>query len=210
MTTSADNTTKVYLGNGCFWHTQYEFYRVERAYPFLRKDNAALTALAGYAGSMSRSTGGLVCYHHGVGGPAGSHYHKLGHAETVQVTLDARGEVEQFKALLTAFFEHGFQKTSDGRHGRLDPQHMGPAYRINIGLPQGKRGPLYPLIEAANANKMRLVEGRGPSFDLEDDFVVYIYNNDVFPFYQAEKFQYHQKSVIRRRVPSKELPRVEE
>ena len=26
----AQNTTSVYLGSGCFWHTQYDFYVVEK------------------------------------------------------------------------------------------------------------------------------------------------------------------------------------
>jgi len=194
-----ERTTSVYLGNGCFWHTQYDFYEVEKSNVFER-DDGDITALVGYAGGMETSTEGKVCYHNG---PPGSDYHKLGYTETVQVTLDPTKEEVQFKALLDKFFSHGFAPNpSNGKWGRLDPQDYGSAYRNNIGLPGGVNGELYHVVEEANINEMPLVEGVGEPEDVKGDFVVYIYDSNKFPFYQGERgHQFHANVVVGRPVP---------
>lgn len=202
---------KVWLGNGCFWHTQFDTVQIEqdRTGPFARSD-PEVTSLVGYAGGDYTGAGGLVCY---PGGPAGSQYEPLGHAEACQVELDTNRSRTQFAALLRYYFENGFRNSTEPVHTishkvtqgriRLDPQDYGPPYRNVIGLPGGVNGSLYDLVVAANIYSMPLLPGRGgPNSDLEDEFTVYIYDSLVFPFHVAERYhQFHENSVLRRPVP---------
>ena len=75
---------------------------------FSRATNLSLQV--GYAGGLFTSPEGLVCYH---GGPTGSLYEDLGHAEAVQVQLDRGQERVQFVALLDQYFR-SFHRTSSG------------------------------------------------------------------------------------------------
>ena len=104
-----NESLSVWLGNGCFWHTQYDMVTAEQAPPFSR-NFAQVTALVGYAGGLFTSEDGLVCYH---GGPSGSLYEDLGHAEAVQVELDPGHQRAQFASLLEKYFE-SFRSTPDG------------------------------------------------------------------------------------------------
>lgn len=194
-----EENTSVYFGNGCFWHTQYDTYQVERAPPFSRT-LARITSLVGYAGSKHTSPTGQVCYH---GGPSGSLYEDLGHAEVVQVQLDAAsGPVAdaQFTALLRYYFTAGFT----AENTRLDPQDSGPPYRAVIGIPGGTHGPLYPLIAKMNARNMPIAEGKGgPREDLQDERLAYVYDSLRYHFYRGEAYhQFHVNRVLGRPVPS--------
>ena len=95
-----DPRASVYLGQGCFWHTQFDFVQIERdsGGPFARTAHADVTALVGYAGGLFTSADGLVCYH---GGPPGSEYGDNGHAEVVQVQLDVGREEAEYTRLLS-------------------------------------------------------------------------------------------------------------
>ena len=75
--------TKVYFGNGCFWHTQYDMYAAEREAPFSRSFNE-VTAITGYAGGKGTGPAGQICYH---GGPSDTEYSHYQYTEAVQVTL---------------------------------------------------------------------------------------------------------------------------
>ncbi|CAK9050572.1 unnamed protein product [Durusdinium trenchii] len=197
-----DPTRSVYFGNGCFWHTQYDFVVLEQhpAGPFRRNDTE-VTSLVGYAGGRFQSPSGAVCYH----GWPGTDYSRLGHAEAVSIELDtATGELarKQVAALAKDYFEHGFQSLPDGRRQRLDPQDVGAEYRNVIGLPGGMDNQeLWPLIEAGNAYGMPL--RRGAIGDSEGEFVVYVYDSVQYPFFRGEaSHQFHPNSVIQRPVPA--------
>lgn len=204
----------LYLGNGCFWHTQYDTAVVEQgtsgAFAPGRTD-AAVTSLVGYAGGNWMSPGGTACYH---GVPA-TDYGKLGHSEAVSVVIDAANSSAQVSELMHMYFEHGFRTVSctqsqlgcvDGaRRQRLDPQDAGPMYRNVIGLPGGLANTSWMvLIEAANHYRMPLVAGRGgPAHDHEGEYIVYVYDSATHPFFRAEgAHQFHVNSVIGRPVPA--------
>lgn len=197
-----DETVSVYLGNGCFWHTQYDMYMVEKEPPFDRTLEK-ITSLTGYAGSVRTSPKGYVCYHSWMG-VKDSDYGHLGHAEVVQVQLVNETTIarKQFAALLKQYFEHGFQSVSNGRL-RLDPQDSGPEYRNQIGIPGGINGHLYDLIKEANVHNMQLIAGKGgPDDDTKDEYVVYIMDSSKYHFFQAESYhQFHANTVLGRPVP---------
>mmetsp|Transcript_30686 Transcript_30686/g.57441 ORF Transcript_30686/g.57441 Transcript_30686/m.57441 type:complete len:333 (+) Transcript_30686:103-1101(+) len=198
-----DPALSLYMGNGCFWHTQYDTFVVEHdpTGPFDGRNFSQITSLVGYGGGRYQSPGGAVCYH---GLPA-TDYGRLGHAEAVSIMLDAMtGPVarSQVEALATMYFEHGFQSLADGRRQRLDPQDVGAEYRNVIGLPGGMdNAELWPIVEAANVYGMPL--RRGAIGDSEGEFVVYIYDSLQYPFFRGEAYhQFHTNDVIRRPVPS--------
>eukprot|EP00927_Polykrikos_kofoidii_P054513 TRINITY_DN48925_c0_g1_i1.p1 TRINITY_DN48925_c0_g1~~TRINITY_DN48925_c0_g1_i1.p1 ORF type:complete len:354 (+),score=41.01 TRINITY_DN48925_c0_g1_i1:156-1217(+) len=201
-----DPTRSLYFGNGCFWHTQYDFVMLEQKHGgvFGNRSDEAVTSLVGYAGGDYQSASGSVCYH----GWPGTDYGRLGHAEAVSVALDAAsGAVAQAQVteLARIYFDHGFETVDGGKRLRLDPSDKGPEYRNVIGLPGGKgNGELWPLIEAANVHSMPLVNGGGgPHDDKEDNFVVYVYDSTAHPFFRGEtSHQFHANTVIGRPVPS--------
>lgn len=100
-----DYSLAVYFGNGCFWHTQYDFFLVENdmAGPF-KRDLAHVTGRTGYAGGKGAGPNNQVCYVHGEdssqASPPGTVYEDMGYAEAVQVMLDAGKELAQFEALI--------------------------------------------------------------------------------------------------------------
>jgi peptide methionine sulfoxide reductase MsrA len=165
---------------------------------FSRATNLSLQV--GYAGGLFTSPEGLVCYH---GGPTGSLYEDLGHAEAVQVQLDRGQERVQFVALLDQYFR-SFHRTSSGMQ-RLDPQDSGPPYRNMLGIPGGMEGKFLPIVRERNVNDMPLVEGGddGGRGDTEDEYQVYIYDSLEYHFYRAEQYhQFHANTVLQRSVPA--------
>ena len=95
----------VYLGNGCFWHTQYDFVVLEQdaGGAFGGRTYEEVTALVGYAGGSYEGPDSKVCYH----GVPTTDYSKMGHAEVVSVTLGSGNATRrrQFEALATLYFE---------------------------------------------------------------------------------------------------------
>lgn len=200
-----DPIRSVYVGNGCFWHTQYDFVLLEQDVngPFGGRSDANVTSLVGYAGGRHQSTSGAVCYH----GFPHSDYGKLGHAEAMSISLDSHtGSVAraQVSAIAKIYFEHGFNTVDGGKRQRLDPQDAGKEYRNVLGLPGGMdNGELWPLFEAANLHGMPLVRGTGGNQDdTEDEYVVYVYDSNRYPFFRGESsHQFHANSVIGRDTP---------
>ena len=192
----AGSKVAVYLGDGCYWHTQYDMYMTERAAPFSR-GAAQITSRVGYAGSTKTGPGGQVCYH---GGPAGTNYGVMGYAEAAQVMLDYGKRKVQFTALVKRMFSS--YKKVGGKWLRLDPQDYGPDYRNVIGLPGGVNGELYSIIVANNKHSLKLIEGKGAKSDKLDEGVVYIYDTAKFPFYRGERYhQFHANVVLGRACP---------
>lgn len=73
----------------------------------------------------------------------------------------------------------------------MDPQDRGGEYRYLVGLPGGKTNDAYPAVEAAaSQNGFKLVEGKGNEGDTLGKGIIYVYDSNKFPFYQAEV--YHQ------------------
>ncbi len=211
-----DPLKSVYFGQGCFWHTQYDMFLIENVDTqyFHSRGYENITSLVGYAGGKYTSAdSGYVCYHNG---NVFTDYNKLGHAEAVSVELSySKGAdtideqtLGQFKLLVSHFFEFGYVTLDDGsgKRQRLDPQDRGPEYRSVIGIPGGMKKNKIFYDEIVNANKeynMELIEGKGSNFgDVEGEFVVYIYDSLIFPFYRAENYhQFHTNDVVQRQVP---------
>lgn len=211
-----DPSKSIYVGQGCFWHTQYDLVVLEQDEqgPFAGRNDTDVTSLVGYAGGNYQSPSGAVCYH----GWPHTDYGRLGHAEAVSITLDAiSGPTAraQVAAVASFFFDHGFVSLDDGRRQRLDPQDMGAEYRNVIGLPGGMdNAELWPIFAAANIHKMPLIRGSGANRgDTEDEFVVYVYDSLQYPFFRGEaSHQFHRNSVLKRPVPASytgELKRVQ-
>ncbi|KAI7837662.1 hypothetical protein COHA_008524 [Chlorella ohadii] len=154
-----------------------------------------MSAVVGYAGGRTPSQAdGKVCYY---SGPRGSVYEDLGHAEAVQVNLqgDPQDAERQFRAFAKTYFSQ-FRKTPFGML-RQDPQDAGPGYRNVVGLPGGVDSPLFPLLQEANVNGMKLLPGNGNTYDASgapaegDEFnTVWILDSNQLGFNRAE--QYHQ------------------
>jgi len=174
----------VYWGSGCFWGRQHDFVEAEKRMG--RTQPEQITALVGYAGGQTPENG-PVCYY---GGPEGSLYDTLGHAEVTQTTLstdpkEAEMMIEEFAK--TYFAQ--FRKTPFGMQ-RQDPQDMGAGYRSVIGLPGGIRSPYMDIIRRQNVNNMKILQGGSARKDDDKFNALYVYDSDEFPFFQAEA--YHQ------------------
>lgn len=136
-----DPARSVYLGMGCFWHTQYDTFLIERQPPFSRTADKAITSLVGYAGGVYMGADGSVCYE---GNPS-TDYSLLGHTEVVSVELEplagntSARATSQFETLIRHYFDEGFQRLPDGKLQRLDPMDSGAQYRNAVGLPGAPR-----------------------------------------------------------------------
>ena len=174
-----DNLQNVYFGAGCYWHVQHEFILAERSI-LGRKDNE-VTSLTGYAGGFKTDSEGRVCYHNF---QSIADYGKLGHGEVVGMSIP-ESKVEDFAV--------EYFKLFGDKGERADPMDKGGEYRALLGLPGGSNHPAYPQVEAAGKAKgMTLVNGKGNDPDTLGKRVVYVYDSNKFPFYQAEFYhQYH-------------------
>lgn len=77
---------------------------------------------------------------------------------------------------------------------RVDPQDRGGEYRSLLGLPGGMGHPSYSAVEdAANEAGFKLVKGKGNDPDTLGKQIIFVYDSQKFPFYQAEV--YHQVSL---------------
>jgi len=178
-----DPSRSVYFGNGCFWHTQYDFVLAEQEVNgvFGGRSDADITSLVGYAGGNYQSPSGTACYH----GIPSLDYNRLGHSECVSITLSQNTTAAnaQLQKIADVYF-HGYTTKPQGRQ-RLDPQDMGAEYRNVIGLPGGMGNVhWWPIIRAANKYGMPLIQGKGgPRDDTEGEYVVYVYDSDENPFF---------------------------
>jgi len=206
-----NDSTPIYLGNGCFWERQYAYINIELKCDFVPKPTRAkctpfhrsldkLTAVVGYSGGTNN--GPVPCYHppgwHPGDSSDGSLYETLGHAEAVSVELEVDKEDEQFAVLLTDYFD-SFNSKSNGME-RPDPMDKGPPYRSLIGIPGGVKGALYPLIEKHNIHKMNLLEGNGNNGDIFN--TVWIMDSDKFPFHRAEQYHQYHSNFFGSKYPS--------
>lgn len=173
-----DNLQNVYFGAGCFWHVQHEFVLAERS--ILGRKDDELTSLTGYAGGKSDSEG-RVCYHNF---QSIADYGKLGHGEVVGLSIPD-SKIEDFAV--------EYFKLFNDKGERADPMDKGGEYRSLLGLPGGSKHSAYPQVEAAGkARGMTLVDGKGNDPDTLGKRLVYVYDSNKFPFYQAEFYhQYH-------------------
>jgi peptide methionine sulfoxide reductase MsrA len=174
-----DNLQNVYFGAGCYWHVQHEFVLAERS--ILGRKDSELTSLTGYAGGFKTDSEGRVCYHNF---QSIADYGKLGHGEVVGMTIP-ESKIEDFAV--------EYFKLFNDKGERADPMDKGGEYRSLLGLPGGSKHPSYPQVEAAGKAKgMTLVDGKGNDPDTLGKRLVYVYDSDKFPFYQAEFYhQYH-------------------
>ena len=189
-----DWRSAMYVGNGCFWHTQYDTVVLEQdaSGPFGGRSDANVTSLVGYAGGHFKSPGaaGTACYH----GIPGTDYGKLGHSEAVSVVIDPSSHREQVYALAFMYFDHGFVSVpceagdlgcvNGQRRQRLDPQDYGPMYRNVIGFPGGIDNQSWmEMVRLANVWHAVGTRGGGLSSDKEGEYIVYVYDSTLFPFF---------------------------
>lgn len=176
----AESGIDIYFGQGCFWHVQRDMVKLESQL-LARSSGSEVTSVAGYAGGQSQGKK-PVCYHN-LDYPLRD-YSRLGHAEAVKVAEVPESKVAAFaKAYLDSV-------ASQLPAGRPDVQDVGPEYRAMIGLPGGAKSSVFPEIVAANDGRVKLAVGQGSDPDTADTQVVWVYDSDAFPFYQAEL--YHQ------------------
>lgn len=175
-----DIATPLYFGVGCFWHIQHEFIEGERS--ILGRNDHQLTSAAGYAGGSATDKEGRVCYHNF---QRVADYGSLGHGEVVGMTIP-QSKIRDFAELYFSLYN---PKTKD----RVDPMDRGGEYRSLLGLPGGTSHTSYPLVEEeATKAGFKLVAGKGNDPDTLGKQIVYVYDSNKFPFYQAEVYhQYH-------------------
>ncbi|KAH8065155.1 hypothetical protein JL722_2062 [Aureococcus anophagefferens] len=187
----------VYLGNGCFWHTQYDFSSSSAS-----GARSTRSRPVGYAGGVGGSPDNLVCYYRG---PPKSYYGDYDYAEVVEVLLDEADALDQFAAIAESYFVEGFM-WYNGQWTRKDPQDRGLEYRNAVGVPGGLRGPYGAALRAANVNGMELVEDNGGIATYLDQGPVYVYDADLYPFFVGEQYhQFHKNTVTGRYVEDEYL-----
>mmetsp|Transcript_15729 Transcript_15729/g.18165 ORF Transcript_15729/g.18165 Transcript_15729/m.18165 type:complete len:305 (+) Transcript_15729:1153-2067(+) len=173
--------TFVYFGTGCFWHIQNEFIKAERS--LLKRKEVDLTSRTGYAGRTKVDSKGRVCY---LNLQFAGDYGRMGHAEVVGMTIP-ESKIGDFAKIYFNLFD-------PDNGDRVDPGDKGREYRYLLGLPDGDQHPKFDsIVEAAKNNptgKKLLVKGKGSDPDTFKKNIVYYYDTNQFPFYQAEK--YHQ------------------
>jgi peptide methionine sulfoxide reductase MsrA len=175
--TDDETDVGVYFGVGCFWHIQHEFVDAERK--LLDRGDRQLTSRAGYAGGTQTGSEGRVCYHNS---QSLADYGKLGHGEVVGMKLPEKSIGDFAKVYFSLFTPKG---------ERVDPGDRGGEYRSLLGLPNGMKHPMYPQVEAAGLEKgFTLEAGKGNDPDTFGKKLIYVYDSNKFPFYQAEV--YHQ------------------
>lgn len=176
-----DEGVDMYFGQGCFWHVQRDMVQLESQL-LARKSGSEVTSIAGYAGGATAEGKKPVCYHN-LAFPLRD-YSRLGHAEAVKV---AKVPEDQVGAFAKAYLD---SVVSEQPVGRPDTQDAGAEYRAMIGLPGGANSSAFSQIVAANEGRLKLAVGQGNDPDTADTQVVWIYDSEKFPFYQAEL--YHQ------------------
>lgn len=182
-----ENSTVVYLGNGCFWERQYDYVMIEQQ--AWGRPQAQVSSLVGYAGGKGVSSSGHVCYS---SWSQGYVYAELGHAEVVAVTLSGSPaqQFQQLSDLAQNFF--GSFSITFGRGftvvKRPDPMDVGAEYPSLVGIPGGMNSPLYPAIAQHKPQAMRLQPGLGSDQEVSD--IVFVMDSSTFPFHRGET--YHQ------------------
>jgi len=171
----AEDLVSVYFGCGCFWHVQHEFIQAEQR--ILSRDGPNLTALSGYAGGTRLNSLGTACY---------DDYDSNGHTEVVEVRIP-RSSIPAFAAVFWGLFV--------GKN-RVDVMDQGPGYRAALGLPGGMSSSLLQEVDASQeghvSQRFQLLEGSGNDRDTLGEALVWVYDSERFPFYQAELFhQFH-------------------
>jgi len=166
----------VYFGSGCFWHVQHEFIKAEQS--LLNRDSSTYTALTGYAGGNRLNSFGHACY---------GDYGGLGHTEVVVMTIPS-SKLADFAVVFWDLFV--------GKN-RVDVMDIGPDYRAAIGVPGGFASQYLQVVNASQAGRaardgfwFELKEGQGDDPDTLGQALVWVYDTERYPFYQAEV--YHQ------------------
>jgi len=178
-TKASKDDVLIYVGAGCFWHTQHEMTVAEQS--LLGRDGNTFTAVAGYAGGNKLGKNGKLCYHNMA---FDSDYASFGHTEVVAVQVPS-ASVEGFVKAYVDLFD-----TKGVRH---DPQDQGGEYRSAIGLPGGvTNGVMQVLTEAAAKKGMTVEAGKGDEGDSLRDRSIFVYDTAQFPFHSGELYhQYH-------------------
>ncbi|CAE8631166.1 unnamed protein product, partial [Polarella glacialis] len=171
----------VYFGQGSFWHLQHELALLEGS--SMGRTGASITARAGYAGGKPPKNGPL-CYQN-LENPQRDHA-VLGHAEVVAVSAVP---ADKLREVAQVFFDAVSSPPPEVPGDQPEPE-QGPEYRPMLGLPGGKDSPFLKEIQAANNCRMQLAQGQGSDPLIAGNKVVWIYDSDIFPFFQAEL--YHQ------------------
>ena len=177
-----NRTVQIYLANGCYWERQWAYYEVETTHPAFSRSDANFSAKVGYAGGTRAGNGAPVCYHSG----DARDYSRIGMAEATRVVLDRSNAENQMKALARDFSTPSLAHLANERARILGtgarPTGQWSACRAaHLRLST-------PIFAAENTFNMQLNPGRGGDADALN--VVYVYDSDLFPFFDGEV--YHQ------------------
>lgn len=187
----ADNTSvSLYFGSGCFFARQHLFIS-EFEQKSLGREDADLTAIAGYAGSTQTGPKDSACYHNSQNF---SDYGVLGDAEVVKVEVPLSALESAFAVYFGAFVE-----MDGGKWARPDYYDEGAEYRSLIGVPDGVGNKqVMQAMRKANAPNLTLQQGHGSDPDTLVTNTVYVMDSKKFAFIQAERcLQFRDDSIAK-------------
>ena len=165
----------MYFGAGSFYNIQHELVEAEKR--ILGRKDKELSSLAGYAGGtkvgadvknpvIQRSP---VCFYNV---KVSEEYGKLGHSQAVGLKIP-RGQFSNFAS-------EYFKLINDGAE-------QDPEFRNIVGIPGGMKSSLFSYLKSQTPKDFELKEGKGD--DSNGNKIIWVYDSDKFPFYQAELSQ---------------------
>lgn len=157
----------------------------------LKRVDAEVTSLTGYAGSQRTGDKHTACYHN----PDNfSDYGLLGDAEVVQVDVPTHALENAFLTFFSSFVE-----LDKDQWERPDYFNQGAEYRSLIGIPGGMQNTkIFQILQKANLHNMSLRDGQGSDPDTFMQNAVYVMDSIKFVFIQAEPcLQFHDDQTVK-------------
>jgi len=178
----AQDQVPVYVGAGFFHDAQDVLVKAEQE--LLGRGPAELTASAGYAGGTVTNHLGAACY---------DDYATNGHAEVVQVMVPHNHITDFASAFLDLF------------KGTARMDIKGSAQRAVLGVPGGMGSPVVQEVIKAQVGfsaEFKFLAGSGNDAHAPGQSVVWVYDSNFLPFFQAELHHQFNNDVtgLRQRV----------
>jgi peptide methionine sulfoxide reductase MsrB len=157
----------------------------------LRRADGAITALAGYAGSLNTGPHHSACYHNA---DNFSDYGSLGHAEVIRLGLLPENLEDAFGTFFSSFIQ-----VEEGHWDRPDFFNVGAEYRSVVGFPGGMTNELaMSALRQANVHNLSLLKGKGADPDTFGLNAVYVMDSNEYGFIQAEPcLQFHDDQTVK-------------
>mmetsp|Transcript_32284 Transcript_32284/g.74591 ORF Transcript_32284/g.74591 Transcript_32284/m.74591 type:complete len:336 (-) Transcript_32284:98-1105(-) len=196
---AASGSVDLYFGQGSFWRVQNQLTSLESK--VLGRSGATITAITGYAGGQPAANQ-LVCYHN-LEFPRRD-YAILGHAEAVQVAGVPGEKVSDIvKVFLDSVASNVNETGGPGAEDGEEGSGKGPEFRNLLGLPGGAQSPFFKDISEANAGRLKLALGKGSDPSTAGTDVLWIYDSEKYPFFQAELYQQFRDADPSAKYPEK-------